>query len=169
MHWETFVHHSIYKTELVAIVHSPPPPPPHAHRSISRSLIYPLVLISSETHHGNASNKLFPTSLLSELNIHTISFNPVAHTSLVKTLQRISTLECAATGRGVRGAEGGKFHMPPREVIERLAESSAGDVRSAVNALQFTCLRGKGPGLWLWLALHSYVENYTCNYGAVVC
>ncbi|XP_064385945.1 cell cycle checkpoint protein RAD17-like isoform X2 [Halichondria panicea] len=110
-------------------------------KSISRSLIYPLVLISSETHHGNSSNKLFPTSLLAELNIHTISFNPVAHTSLVKTLQKISTLECAATGRGVRGAEGGKFHMPPREVIERLADSSAGDVRSAVNALQFTCLR----------------------------
>ncbi len=133
-------------------------PPPHTHtqhRSISRSLIYPLVLISSETHHGNSSNKLFTKSLLSELNIHTISFNPVAHTSLVKTLQKISTLECAATSRGVRGAEGGKFHMPPREVIERLAESSAGDVRSAVNALQFTCLRGEG--LWLWLALHAFV------------
>ncbi len=126
-------------------------PPPW--RSISRSLIYPLVLISSETHHGNSSNKLFPTSLLAELNIHTISFNPVAHTSLVKTLQKISTLECAATGRGVRGAEGGKFHMPPREVIERLADSSAGDVRSAVNALQFTCLRGKGPGIVVMVGL----------------
>lgn len=35
-----------------------------------------------------------------------------------------------------------KFHMPPKEVIESLAESSAGDIRSAVNALQFACLKG---------------------------
>ena len=40
-----------------------------------------------------------------------------------------------------RGA-GLKFHMPPRDVIERLAESSAGDIRSATNALQFACLKG---------------------------
>ena len=84
------------------------------------------------------------------MDIHTISFNPIAHTSLVKTLQRISTLECSAktTNRGGRGTVKGdgevKFHLPPREVIESLAESSAGDVRSAINTLQFTCLRGEG-------------------------
>ncbi len=45
--------------------------------------------------------------------------------------------------------------MPPREVIERLAESSAGDVRSAVNALQFTCLCGESLVVVVYTA-HSH-------------
>ena len=32
--------------------------------------------------------------------------------------------------------------MPPKEVLERIAASSAGDVRNAINALNFTCLKG---------------------------
>ena len=70
------------------------------------------------------------------------SFNPVAHTSLVKTLLRIATAECSSgeARKPPRGVP--KFHMPPREVVERLAESSVGDIRSAINSLQFTCLKG---------------------------
>ena len=80
-----------------------------------------------------------------------LSFNPVAHTALVKTLQRIASLECSNTvgggggggARNTRGPRNGvKYHLPSREVIEQLAESSVGDIRSAVNALQFTCLAG---------------------------
>ncbi len=75
------------------------------------------------------------------------SFNPIAHTSMVKTLQRIASSECQKSPGGgrrppSRGHQQVKFHMPPREVIENLAESSAGDIRSAVNALQFACLKG---------------------------
>ena len=40
--------------------------------------------------------------------------------------------------------EGTHFHMPHREVIEALANSSNGDIRSAVNSLQVLCLRGNG-------------------------
>ena len=62
----------------------------------------------------------------------------------MKTLQRVATAECRGTGRKTSGGHhsGAKFHMPPREVIESLAESSAGDIRSALNALQFACLKG---------------------------
>ena len=77
------------------------------------------------------------------------SFNPVAHTSLVKTLQRIASTECqnkssggVKRGRTTNGTQEVKFHMPPKDVIECLAASSAGDIRSAVNALQFACLKG---------------------------
>lgn len=123
--------------------------PLYVYRSVMNSLLYPLVFIASESHHGMSSpSKLFTKTVLSDLDIHTISFNPIAHTSLIKTLQKITAIECcnkapSSKGRGApRGAVEGKFHMPPREVIECLAESSAGDVRSAINALQFACLKG---------------------------
>ena len=81
------------------------------------------------------------------------SFNPVAHTSLVKTLQKIATTECQKKASGGSKSGGSKratskepqevkFHMPSKDVIECLAASSAGDIRSAVNALQFACLKG---------------------------
>ena len=79
------------------------------------------------------------------------SFNPVAHTSLIKTLHRIASTECqvgsSKSGCGLlssrtRSSEQLKFFMPPREVLEGLAESCNGDIRSAINSLQFVCLTG---------------------------
>ena len=73
------------------------------------------------------------------------SFNPIAHTSMVKTLQKVASSECQKTGtskKTFRGQRKEKFHIPPKEVVENLAESSAGDIRSAINALQFACLKG---------------------------
>ena len=79
----------------------------------------------------------------------------MAHTSLVKTLQKIANSECQRKASGGSKSAGGskrsaakgpqevKFHMPPKDVIECLAASSAGDIRSAINALQFACLKGK--------------------------
>ena len=128
----------------------------YPYRSVVSSLLYPLVFIASESHHRMSSpSKLFTKTVLSDLDIHSVSFNPIAHTSLVKTIQKISAIECCTSkGRGdPRGAVEGKFHMPPREVIESLAESSAGDVRSAINALQFACLRGNSN-------IHSPCTNY---------
>ena len=77
----------------------------------------------------------------------------------MKTLQRIASIECqkspSAGGSKSGGSRSGgnkrqnlkgqqevKFHMPSKEVLECLAESSAGDIRSAINALQFACLKG---------------------------
>lgn len=35
-----------------------------------------------------------------------------------------------------------KVFMPPKEVLEQLADSCYGDVRSAINSLQFIGLKG---------------------------
>lgn len=35
-----------------------------------------------------------------------------------------------------------KFHAPSSSMIEMVAESSGGDIRSALNTLQFACTRG---------------------------
>jgi len=38
---------------------------------------------------------------------------------------------------------GGKIKVPPKSVIDGLASASSGDIRGAINALQFACLKGK--------------------------
>ena len=93
----------------------------------------------------------------------------MAHTSLVKTLQKIANSECQRKASGGSKLAGGskrsaakgpqevKFHMPPKDVIECLAASSAGDIRSAINALQFACLKGKSTAWMTYIvrvALH---------------
>jgi len=62
------------------------------------------------------------------------SFNPIAMTSLTKILTKI------ATDESLKGSH--KFTVPSKSVIESIAMASAGDLRGAVNALQFACLRG---------------------------
>ena len=95
--------------------------------------------------------KLREGILPSEVHINVLlislscSFNPIAHTSMVKTLQKVASSECQKTGTSkkiLREQRKAKFHIPPKEVVENLAESSAGDIRSAINALQFACLKG---------------------------
>ncbi len=126
------------------IYHTDAPPPHHMHtgpyQAVSSTT---LVLISSETYHGNSLNQL------SELNIHTISYQPV------KTLQRISTLlECGLLVEGSGVPRGVSFTCPPERRLSGWQRAQLhGDVRTATNALQFTCLRGEE--LWLWLALHA--------------
>ena len=36
-----------------------------------------------------------------------------------------------------------KFHVPPKSTLEALAAASSGDIRGAINALQFACLKGR--------------------------
>ena len=80
--------------------------------------------------------------------VYVHSFNPVSHTSLVKTLHKIASTECQPSiGMGHDSAsdwtpEQPKVFMPPKEVLEQLADSCYGDVRSAINSLQFICLKG---------------------------
>ena len=69
------------------------------------------------------------------------SFNPVALTNLTKMLQRIASLECQRPPSERRGTL--SYQLPSREIIETVAVSSAGDIRSAINALQFACLGGE--------------------------
>ncbi|XP_035507882.1 cell cycle checkpoint protein RAD17-like [Morone saxatilis] len=54
----------------------------------------PLVFIVSDSLSGDSSSRvLFPREIQEELDISNISFNPVAPTTMMKVLTRISTLE----------------------------------------------------------------------------
>ncbi|XP_048256560.1 cell cycle checkpoint protein RAD17-like [Haliotis rufescens] len=91
----------------------------------------PLVFIISDTTSGESNERqLFPADLQAEICIESISFNPVAPTMMVKVLARIANSEY--NQRSISA-------IPSSPVIESIAMSSAGDVRSAINSLQFAC------------------------------
>ncbi|XP_041358274.1 cell cycle checkpoint protein RAD17-like [Gigantopelta aegis] len=91
----------------------------------------PLVFALSDTTSGESNERLlFPADIRDELQIEAISFNPVAPTMMIKVLTRIANLALN---------QGASNFVPSSNVLESVAMSSAGDVRSAVNALQFAC------------------------------
>ncbi|KAM3611530.1 uncharacterized protein V6R79_020092 [Siganus canaliculatus] len=100
-------------------------------RHFVKSSRCPLVFILSDSPSGNSSCRfLFPRDVQDELNISTISFNPVAPTSVMKVLTRILALE---TAKGC-----GRTHTSDQAVLDMLCSGSSGDIRSAINSLQFS-------------------------------
>jgi len=97
---------------------------------------YPVIFIITDGPHSPVT-KLFPKQLITSLDIHTISFNPVAHTSLMKLALTVIKAECVG-GEGGRG----RFVAPDKSVVEALVAGSNGDVRSLLNSLQFASLKG---------------------------
>jgi hypothetical protein len=85
------------------------------------------------------------TNILANQNMPKLGFfgvkvnhqaNPGLDTILqVKALTAIASYESAY---GVR-----KFSVPDKTALTSLATSSSGDIRAAVNALQFACLNGE--------------------------
>ncbi|XP_029295832.1 cell cycle checkpoint protein RAD17 isoform X2 [Cottoperca gobio] len=93
----------------------------------------PLVFIVSDSLSGDSSSRfLFPRDIQEELDISSISFNPVAPTTMMKVLTRISTLEA--------GKSCGRMCVTEQTVLETLCSGSSGDIRSAINSLQFSSL-----------------------------
>uniref|UniRef100_UPI00358EF200 cell cycle checkpoint protein RAD17 n=1 Tax=Myxine glutinosa TaxID=7769 RepID=UPI00358EF200 len=76
---------------------------------------------------------LLPRKVQEELSVTSISFNPVAPTSLQKVLNRIASMEAKKSSHVM---------VPDRVVLEHLCAGSTGDIRSAINSLQFTCFAG---------------------------
>ncbi|WAR24888.1 RAD17-like protein, partial [Mya arenaria] len=94
----------------------------------------PLVFIVSDSTSGESTERLlFPRNIQDQLNITNISFNPVAMTSMTKFLTKIVTEESQ------KGSH--RFTIPSKAVIESIAMASTGDIRGAINALQFACLK----------------------------
>lgn len=62
-------------------------------------------------------------------------FNPIAPTLMTKALQAL----LASHSRSLE-AQGRVGRLPGREVIDIIVESSSGDIRSAIMALQFACV-----------------------------
>ncbi|KAL5967535.1 Cell cycle checkpoint protein RAD17 [Taenia solium] len=75
-------------------------------------------------------NRLFPECLKQELGINMIEFNPVAPLIMRKALSRIADHVSKETD----------VPTPPKSFLQRLAASSSGDIRLAINTLQFALL-----------------------------
>ncbi|KAM9858350.1 cell cycle checkpoint protein RAD17 isoform 2-T2 [Aulostomus maculatus] len=103
----------------------------------------PLVFIVSDSLNRDCSSRfLFPRQILEELGIICISFNPVAPTTIMKILTQISAQESRKSS--------GRMYMPDQAVLETLSLGSSGDIRSAINSLQFSALPDTSlqKGLW---------------------
>uniref|UniRef100_A0A8B9GPB1 RAD17 checkpoint clamp loader component n=1 Tax=Astyanax mexicanus TaxID=7994 RepID=A0A8B9GPB1_ASTMX len=95
----------------------------------------PLVFIVSDSLSGDTSSRLlFPKDIQQELGIHHISFNPVAPTSMMKVLSRIASIEASKNA--------GRISVPDKTVLDQLCSGSSGDIRSAINSLQFSSFTG---------------------------
>ncbi|KAJ7428584.1 RAD17 checkpoint clamp loader component [Pitangus sulphuratus] len=105
-------------------------------RRFVRTSRCPLIFIISDNFSGDNNQRLlFPTEILEELCISTISFKPVAPTNMMKVLNRISAAEA--------GMNREKNHALDRASLELLCRGCSGDIRSAINSLQFSSRKGE--------------------------
>ncbi|KAI0689660.1 Rad17 cell cycle checkpoint protein-domain-containing protein [Cytidiella melzeri] len=82
---------------------------------------------------------VLPPSLLNSPYVTQISFNPIAPTLMKRALQRLLTAHFSSFGRKVE-----KGKQPSKEAVDLIIESSNGDIRSAIMALQFACTTSPG-------------------------
>ncbi|XP_026354619.2 cell cycle checkpoint protein RAD17 isoform X2 [Ursus arctos] len=100
----------------------------------------PLIFIISDSLSGDNNQRLlFPKEIQEECAIANISFNPVAPTIMMKFLNRIVTMEA--------NKDGGNIIVPDKSSLELLCQGCSGDIRSAINSLQFSSSKG-GNRLW---------------------
>ncbi|XDV20972.1 hypothetical protein PO909_026171 [Leuciscus waleckii] len=102
----------------------------------------PLVLIVSDSLSGDKNSRHLFKDVLHELEIHNISFNPVAPTSMMKVLSRIVTIEV--------GKSSGRISVPDKAALDLLCSGSSGDIRSAINSLQFSSFTDSSLERILW-------------------
>jgi cell cycle checkpoint protein len=123
--------------------------PPHS-PAFDQSKLYlashpPIVLIVSESLLTSATastdsftaHRLLGPDICNHPYVTVLDFNPVAPTLLVKALE-LSIKKEARVSRRRR--------IPGPAVLKRLSE--LGDVRSAVNGLEFLCVRGDADSDW---------------------
>uniref|UniRef100_A0A2K5IXR7 Cell cycle checkpoint protein RAD17 n=1 Tax=Colobus angolensis palliatus TaxID=336983 RepID=A0A2K5IXR7_COLAP len=100
----------------------------------------PLIFVISDSLSGDNNQRLlFPKEIQEECSISNISFNPVAPTIMMKFLNRIVTIEA--------NKNGGKITVPDKTSLELLCQGCSGDIRSAINSLQFSSSKGEN-NLW---------------------
>ncbi|NXO13805.1 RAD17 protein, partial [Oriolus oriolus] len=102
-------------------------------RGFVRTSRCPLVFIISDNFSGDSNQRsLFPMEIVQELCIFNISFKPVAPTNMRKVLNRIAAAE-ASMHR--------KNYALDRTSLELLCKGCSGDIRSAINSLQFSSMK----------------------------
>uniref|UniRef100_A0A7N4PFN9 RAD17 checkpoint clamp loader component n=1 Tax=Sarcophilus harrisii TaxID=9305 RepID=A0A7N4PFN9_SARHA len=103
----------------------------------------PLIFIISDSLSGDSNQRLlFPKEIQEECSISNISFNPVAPTIMMKVLSRIAVLEA--------NMGGGKIVVPDKSSLELLCKGCSGDIRSAINSLQFSSFKGNSTETSFW-------------------
>ncbi|RMC08078.1 hypothetical protein DUI87_15109 [Hirundo rustica rustica] len=103
-------------------------------RSFIRTSRCPLVFIISDNFSGDSNQgSLFPTEIVQELCIFNISFKPVAPTNMMKVLNRIVAAEASMSRE--------KNYTLDRTSLELLCRGCSGDIRSAINSLQFSSMK----------------------------
>ncbi|XP_059689595.1 cell cycle checkpoint protein RAD17 isoform X2 [Gavia stellata] len=103
-------------------------------RRFVRTSRCPLIFIISDNFSGDSNQRLlFPTEILEELCISNISFKPVAPTNMMKVLNRIAATEASMHRE--------KNYALDRTSLELLCRGCSGDIRSAINSLQFSSMK----------------------------
>ncbi|XP_015705274.1 cell cycle checkpoint protein RAD17 isoform X2 [Coturnix japonica] len=102
-------------------------------RRFVRTSRCPLIFIISDNFSGDSNQRLlFPKEVLEELCISVISFKPVAPTNMMKVLNRIVAAEANINREN---------YAPDRASLELLCKGCSGDIRSAINSLQFFSMK----------------------------
>ncbi|CAF0873379.1 unnamed protein product [Rotaria sordida] len=99
-------------------------------RELKRIAYHPIVFIitdNSSLSTFNNPNVLFSLSVVDEFKIEQISFNPIAPTYMKKALQLI-----------IQQASLLKLNPPSRDCINDIIQTANGDLRLAINTLQFS-------------------------------
>ncbi|CAF0870708.1 unnamed protein product [Rotaria sordida] len=97
---------------------------------LKRIAYHPIVFIitdNSSLSTFNNPNVLFSLSVVDEFKIEQISFNPIAPTYMKKALQLI-----------IQQASLLKLNPPSRDCINDIIQTANGDLRLAINTLQFS-------------------------------
>ncbi|OON16788.1 hypothetical protein X801_07385, partial [Opisthorchis viverrini] len=117
----------------------------HHLRGQTRGLLVLMFTSNSSSKEGLLNERvLCPASLRSELGVARVEFNSVAPTLVLKALTRILlNREVKQMGCGA----------PPRLLLQQLSNECAGDLRTAINQLQFLAKSGE----------ETHVKRPTCN------
>ena len=113
--------------------------------AVSSAQTVPLIVVISETQlagsatlHDNFNiHRLLGADILSHPHTDVVEFNPIAPTFLAKALDLVIKKEARHSGRR---------RVPGRLVLSRL--SDVGDVRSAIGALEFLCVKREDDEGW---------------------
>ncbi|KAL1475431.1 hypothetical protein MTO96_019637 [Rhipicephalus appendiculatus] len=98
-------------------------------RMCHRVAVAPLVFIISDSS-DKLEHRLFPEALIKELDVTKITFNAIATTFVTKAL--CTLLDKAVQLQAIT-------HEPTADDIDSIVAASNGDIRSAINALEFFC------------------------------
>ncbi|CAF3474613.1 unnamed protein product [Rotaria sp. Silwood1] len=99
-------------------------------RELKRIAYHPIIFIitdNSSLSTSNNPNVLFSLSIIDEFKIEQISFNPIAPTYMKKALELI-----------IHQASLLKLKPPSRDCIHDIIQTANGDLRLAINTLQFS-------------------------------